>query len=248
MEELRGLKLSQRKAEYLHGLALAELDTPGGLDRVRELEDDEVIKEVTSLRGVGMWSAQWVLSRALGRPDAFPAGDLALKRIVSQLYFGGAALTDVELGEFSLRWSPYRSLATSYSVCSAADGARAGSRCVREIHIYARLTAALLQALGYPSISALSRRNFSWRGYRNIRIKLFGSRVRENWRISFWVCLNWFISRLMSAGVVPLPPGNSPAPAAIKDFRSPPLFHGHGLDDSLHPLDLVVVKVGGHLP
>ena len=122
VEELRGLKLSQRKAEYLHGLALAELAAPGGLDRVRDLSDADVISEVTSLRGVGMWSAQWVLSRALGRPDAFPIGDLALKRIVSQLYFGGEAMTDAQLGEFSQRWSPFRSLATSYLFAALRTG------------------------------------------------------------------------------------------------------------------------------
>ena len=122
VEELRGLKLSQRKAEYLHGLALAELETAGGLDWVKELDDEEVVREVTSLRGVGMWSAQWVLSRALGRSDAFPVGDLALKRIVSQLYFGGQSITDAELGEFSRRWSPFRSLATSYLFAALRTG------------------------------------------------------------------------------------------------------------------------------
>ncbi|MCY4367044.1 MAG: hypothetical protein OXE17_12605 [Chloroflexi bacterium] len=122
VEDLRGMKLSQRKAEYLHGLALAELEWPGGLDRVGELPDDEVVREVTSLRGVGMWSAQWVLSRALGRPDAFPVGDLALRRIVSQLYFGGEALTDGELADYSERWAPFRSLATSYLFAALRTG------------------------------------------------------------------------------------------------------------------------------
>jgi DNA-3-methyladenine glycosylase II len=69
-----------------------------------------------------MWSAQWVLSRALGRPDAFPVGDLALKRIVSQLYFGGESMTDAELGDFSQRWSPFRSLATSYLFAALKTG------------------------------------------------------------------------------------------------------------------------------
>ena len=122
VDELRGLKLSQRKAQYLHGLALAELAAPDGLDQVQELTDEEVVKEVTSLKGVGMWSAQWVLSRALGRADAFPVGDLALKRIVSQLYFGGEAITDAELGEYSYRWSPFRSLATSYLFAALRTG------------------------------------------------------------------------------------------------------------------------------
>ena len=114
VQELRNLKLSQRKAEYLHGLAIAELETPGGLDRIHALDDEEAVREVTALRGVGKWSAQWVLSRALGRPDAFPVGDLALKRIVCRLYFGGESITDSELAEFSMRWAPFRSLATSY--------------------------------------------------------------------------------------------------------------------------------------
>ena len=122
IEELRNLKLSQRKAEYLQGIARAELEIPGGLDRVRDLDDDEALKEITSLRGVGYWTAQWVLSRALGRPDAFPLGDLALRRIVSQLYFAGEGITDADLAEFSLRWSPHRSLATSYLFAALRTG------------------------------------------------------------------------------------------------------------------------------
>ena len=122
VEDLRNLKLSQRKAEYLHGLAIAELETPGGLDHIHSLDDDEAVREVTTLRGVGKWSAQWVLSRALGRPDAFPVGDLALKRIVCRLYFGGESITDTELADFSMRWSPHRSLATSYLFAALRTG------------------------------------------------------------------------------------------------------------------------------
>ena len=122
VEDLRSLKLSQRKAEYLQGVAQVETETPGGLDRVGELADEEVIAEVTRLRGVGAWTAQWVLSRALGRPDAFPVGDLALRRIVSQLYFGGETITDAQLADFSTRWSPHRSLATSYLFAALRTG------------------------------------------------------------------------------------------------------------------------------
>ena len=122
VEELRALKLSWRKAEYLQGVAQAEIEMPGGLDRVANLEDEDVVKEITALRGVGAWTAQWVLSRALGRPDAFPLGDLALRRIVSQLYFGGESITDPQLADFSTRWSPHRSLATSYLFAALRTG------------------------------------------------------------------------------------------------------------------------------
>ena len=122
IEELRGLKLSQRKAEYLQGIARTELDTKGGLDKLQQLPDAEVVEELMALRGVGKWTAQWALGRALGRSDAFPVGDLALRRIVSRLYFGGETLTDEKLEEFSHRWSPYRSYATAYLFAALRAG------------------------------------------------------------------------------------------------------------------------------
>ena len=122
VDDLRKLKLSQRKAEYLQGIARTELDTSGGLDTLQQLSDAELVKEVTALRGVGKWTAQWVLVRALGRADAFPIGDLALRRIVSQLYFGGEPLTDGQLEEFSMRWSPHRSNATAYLFAALRSG------------------------------------------------------------------------------------------------------------------------------
>ena len=114
VEELRQLKLSQRKAEYVHGIALAALDGSGMFDSLAGLPDDEVIKQMLSLRGVGKWTAQWVLVRALGRPDALPLGDLALRRVVSRLYFDGETIDDAQLEEFAERWRPWRTYATVY--------------------------------------------------------------------------------------------------------------------------------------
>ena len=114
VEDLRQLKLSWRKAEYVQGIARAARDGTGGLDCLNEKTDEEVVQQVTQLRGVGKWTAQWVLVRALGRPDALPLGDLALRRIVSSLYFDGEPITDEQLGPFSARWSPWRTYATVY--------------------------------------------------------------------------------------------------------------------------------------
>ena len=123
IEELRGLKLSQRKAEYLQGMAREELARPGGLDAaLGPLSDEAAVRELMALRGVGKWTAEWVLTRALGRDDAFPVGDLALRRVVARLYFAGAALTDGELAEFSGRWVPYRSWATHYLFAALRAG------------------------------------------------------------------------------------------------------------------------------
>ena len=114
VKDLRRLKLSYRKAEYVQGIARAARDGTGGLDFSSEQSDEEVVQRVTQLRGVGEWTAQWVLVRALGRRDALPLGDLALRRIVSSLYFCGEPITDQQLDSFSTRWSPWRTYATVY--------------------------------------------------------------------------------------------------------------------------------------
>ena len=127
VDDLRQLKLSYRKAEYIQGIARAAVDSGNNLDGIHDLEDDEVVKRMVAMRGVGHWTAQWVLVRALARPDGFPVGDLALRRTVSSLYFDGAEIDDRQLLDFSQRWSPWRSYATSYLFAALRTGRIAGS-------------------------------------------------------------------------------------------------------------------------
>ena len=122
VEELRGKKLSQRKAEYVQGIALAALEDPTGLEGLHQLTDQEVVQSVTALRGVGNWTAQWLLIRALGREDALPLGDLALRRAVSRFYFGDVQVDDKQVEEFSRRWSPFRTYATVYMFAAMRTG------------------------------------------------------------------------------------------------------------------------------
>ena len=114
VEELRRLKLSWRKAEYVQGIAVSALEESEGLESLHRLDDGEVISRVTSLRGVGPWTAQWLLVRALGRPNALPLGDLTLRRTVSNLGFGGQPVNDKEVEEYCQQWSPWRTYATVY--------------------------------------------------------------------------------------------------------------------------------------
>ena len=111
-EELRELKLSRSKAEYVRVIAGAALEQ--GWDELYELPDDEVVRRLTALRGVGNWTAQWALVRGLARPDALPLGDLALRRGVSRLWRDGATVTDAEVKTMAERWRPWRSYATAY--------------------------------------------------------------------------------------------------------------------------------------
>jgi DNA-3-methyladenine glycosylase II len=122
VEDLRGMKLSQRKAEYVHGIACTALDDPEFIEGLHHLDDEAVVRQITSLRGVGNWTAQWLLIRALGRPDALPLGDLALRRVVSRLYFQDEPLNDAQVEEFCRRWSPYRTYATTYMFTAMRTG------------------------------------------------------------------------------------------------------------------------------
>ena len=122
VEELRGLKLSRRKAEYIRGIAEAALEGALASEHLAELSDEQVARRLTELRGVGQWTAQWVLIRSLGRPDALPLGDLALRRAVSKLYFDGDEINDGQLEEFTRRWSPWRTYATVYLFTAMRQG------------------------------------------------------------------------------------------------------------------------------
>jgi DNA-3-methyladenine glycosylase II len=109
-DELAGLGFSRRKAEYVLGVARAELD----LEALRTLSDDDVKATLTSLRGLGDWTADWFLARHLARPRAWPAGDLGVVKAVSAFYFGGRKLSSAEVRAFGERFEPFQNLAAHY--------------------------------------------------------------------------------------------------------------------------------------
>jgi len=81
-EEVVALGFSRRKAEYALGIARSDLDLLG----LAALPDDEVKAALTALPGIGEWTADWFLGRHLARPDAWPAGDLGLRKAVIHFY------------------------------------------------------------------------------------------------------------------------------------------------------------------
>jgi DNA-3-methyladenine glycosylase II len=83
--ELRALQFTTRKAEYI--IAIAEAIAGGALDRptLAALPDDKVIARLTAIRGVGRWTAEWILARTLGRPIVV-AGDLGVRKGIGRYY------------------------------------------------------------------------------------------------------------------------------------------------------------------
>jgi DNA-3-methyladenine glycosylase II len=108
--ELRSLGFSERKAEYLLGLARSDLD----LEHLRTLPDEEVIETLMSFRGVGRWTADWFLGRALARPAAWPAGDLGLRKAVSAFYADSRPLSIEEVRTMGERFAPFQNLSAHH--------------------------------------------------------------------------------------------------------------------------------------
>jgi 3-methyladenine DNA glycosylase/8-oxoguanine DNA glycosylase len=102
-EELVALGFSRRKAEYVVGLARADID----LDGLAALDDDEVRARLTAIRGLGPWTAEWFLARHLARPRAWPAGDLGVRKAARLLY-------GLDVHELGRRLDPFQNLSAHY--------------------------------------------------------------------------------------------------------------------------------------
>ena len=128
IDQLREMKLSARKAEYISDIARSVASGSLDLDALADLPDESIVEELVKLRGVGPWTAHWLLIRAFDRPDGFPAGDLAVQRSLGVLYNGGERLTADEAVSLSARWRPYRSYLVTYMFAAARQGLIQGSR------------------------------------------------------------------------------------------------------------------------
>lgn len=133
IDELRGMKLSARKAEYISDIAGSVASGSLDLDALADLPDESIVEELVKLRGVGPWTAHWLLIRAFDRPDGFPGGDLAIQRYLGALYNDGRRLTEGEAVELSARWRPYRSYLVTYMFAAARQGLIQGSRSGRAV-------------------------------------------------------------------------------------------------------------------
>ncbi|WP_425501536.1 DNA-3-methyladenine glycosylase family protein [Roseobacter ponti] len=106
-EDLRGLGLSRQKARYTHALAHAAID----YDVLREAPDAEIVKTLTAVPGIGVWTAEIYAMFSLGRRDVFAAGDLALQEAARVLFDLPERPAERDLRAMAADWSPWRSVA-----------------------------------------------------------------------------------------------------------------------------------------
>ena len=122
VDGLRRIKFSGRKSEYTVDIASKVASGELELEGLRACSAAEVVETLTALRGIGPWTAQWLMIRSLGHTDGFPEGDLALQRTLGFLVNGGKRMSPGEALLYSERWSPYRSYAVTYLFAGVRSG------------------------------------------------------------------------------------------------------------------------------
>ncbi len=108
--DIRALQWTTRKAEYIVGVAAAIVEGELDLEALRTLPDDEVIRRLTGVRGLGMWTAESVLARTLGRPCVV-AGDLAVRKAVGLAYLNERLPSEEQVRAASAHWGPAAGMA-----------------------------------------------------------------------------------------------------------------------------------------
>lgn len=113
IELMRASGVSYAKIKYMKAAADAALSGKIDFNQLTHKTDEEIIKELTQIHGIGRWTAEMLLISSLQRPDVFSLGDLGLRTAVSRLY--EVERTDLEeISKISLQWSPHRTVASKY--------------------------------------------------------------------------------------------------------------------------------------
>lgn len=113
-EEMRAAGLSGQKARYVRDLAEKTAAGQVRFGRHRKQSDEEVIAELTQVKGIGVWTVQMFLMFALKRPDVFPVLDLGVRNGMQKAYGLESTAKHPEYEAIAENWRPYRSIASWY--------------------------------------------------------------------------------------------------------------------------------------
>ncbi len=111
-DQLKAIGLSRQKIAYLKDLAARFADNPGLYDNLNQLSDEDVIKSLTAIKGIGEWSAQLFLMFSLMRLDVFAPDDIGLQRAIKTIYQLESVPPKKELLALADTWRPYRTIAS----------------------------------------------------------------------------------------------------------------------------------------
>ena len=109
--QIKAIGLSRQKAGYIKDLAQHFVDNPQVYNHLGQLSDEEVIKDLTEVKGIGVWTAQMFLMFTLVRLDVFAPDDIGLQRALKQLYGWKTVPSKEKLEKTAEAWRPYRTVA-----------------------------------------------------------------------------------------------------------------------------------------
>ncbi len=112
--KMRALGLSRQKIGYIRDIAGHALSGQADFAALRKAPDEEVIRVLTGLKGVGVWTAHMFLIFALRRKDVLPSGDLGIRAAVQKWYNLDAPPRPAEVEQVGEKWRPYRTVASWY--------------------------------------------------------------------------------------------------------------------------------------
>ena len=112
-QDLRDCGMAWSKARYVRDLAEKVKERVVEIDKLDKLSDEEVMKELVAVKGIGRWTAKMFLMFSLARPDVFPVDDLGIRKGFAGVV--GKKLEEENLSKFAEKhWKPYRTVASWY--------------------------------------------------------------------------------------------------------------------------------------
>lgn len=123
VEDLRQCGLSQRKAEYIHGVSKLISDEKLDLEKFKKYDDaNDIIEEMDELRGIGVWTAELTMLRSMNKWDAIPADDFGIRRVIAHYYCEDKKINSVQAREIAKAWGKWKGLAAYYLIVAETLG------------------------------------------------------------------------------------------------------------------------------
>jgi len=113
-QQMRAVGLSKQKTSYLRDMAERAMNGQLDFTRLHEHSDEDVIKHLTQVRGVGVWTAQMFLMFTLKRPNVLPTGDFGVQMAIKKHYKKRKVPKPALMEKIARPWEPYRSIACWY--------------------------------------------------------------------------------------------------------------------------------------
>lgn len=116
-DKLKAIGLSNAKTNYIQNVCKFFIENNITDSRLSKMSDEEIIEELTKIKGVGKWTVQMILMFTLGREDIFAVDDLGIQQAIAKLYNLQTLekkLLKEKMLEISGKWSPYRTYACRY--------------------------------------------------------------------------------------------------------------------------------------